>query len=340
MGPKLKYWDEFYSQSFANTTTLNPPPTLTPSKKKTKTDTKKPPKKAASTKQTKTTSTLKPISNALKQHWYNLYNGSGPVANSIKSSLSALVTGAKSSLSALAAKKIIKKPFSKAITAAIVDTITVKGLPNYVKTANNVIQPFSKWEHLLHDHEKKALKDYTGLSYYLVNEYMRTGKFHEEISPEVQLKTKFTIRDMASAITKAPPTKGDLYVYRGMSAPSTNWKTFQVGDILTYAKEGFVSTSLDPEISVGFMKLADECCFLVLHLPPNSMAVALSQISEFEEEKEVLLPPESKFEITSINENILTDKNDSKTHTVRVIRATLKWQPGVCVDEPPAPLYV
>lgn len=83
---------------------------------------------------------------------------------------------------------------------------------------------------------------------------------------------------------RVPKTKKEFIVYRGTAMRSINpYKTY-------------VSTSLNKSVARNFMDF-NECCLYRIIIPKGSSVLPLFSISEFKEEKEVLLKRGSRFRI-------------------------------------------
>lgn len=132
---------------------------------------------------------------------------------------------------------------------------------------------------------KKSLKWYTTPKYKDFNRRMREGK---ELTPE-QKKHKKNINNAFDVID---PIEENITVYRGLKINDP--KDFQQFD------KGFVSTSLEIEVTENFVNKEKKCCVAEILVPKGSKALFLINISEADEAEVLLSNKKGKFKITGI----------------------------------------
>lgn len=156
------------------------------------------------------------------------------------------------------------------------------------------------WE--LTDPELKALQEYVGISYSYINGKLRTGI--NTLGPKSRDKLPAWIDAIDSALAKSSVPK-DVAVFRGLLSSATarfaNLKSPNdlVGKIIT--DSGFISTSLDPLIAVGFAAAPSTGTVagtvFELRVPKGSRGAYLGGYDFAKGEKELLLPRGSKFRV-------------------------------------------
>jgi hypothetical protein len=102
---------------------------------------------------------------------------------------------------------------------------------------------------------------------------------------------KLFINDLFSIIKNAPKNSKQMVVYRGVR----NQFFMQKSERDIYRNVGFVSTSLDIDIAKEFQKPVSQhddvkCCIQRVLLPKGTISIVLFPLSNFQDEKEVLLP--------------------------------------------------
>lgn len=143
---------------------------------------------------------------------------------------------------------------------------------------------YSDWREGLSAKQDAALAFYQSPGYELMNGSLRG---HSLSAPAADLtRAKEAIKNLDSAITKAPPLKESLLVHRGLSAEQ--FGALAKGDIVT--DSGFTSVSLTPGSGTKGAATA------VIELPPGMRAAAGRT-------KELILPRGTKFKVKSYKKN-------------------------------------
>lgn len=98
--------------------------------------------------------------------------------------------------------------------------------------------------------------------------------------------------DFLNVVNKFPKLEDEITVYRGVTTKE---------GIYTHGNE-FLSTSYDKFVTNKF-KVAHGCCELNIKLKPGVKAIYMVPISQFPNEREILIVPPFKFHIDSIENN-------------------------------------
>jgi hypothetical protein len=100
--------------------------------------------------------------------------------------------------------------------------------------------------------------------------------------------------EFKNIVNKAPKLTDELIVYRGVETQyySTDGKNFESAT--------YISTSIDPNVSIRFSKATTGCCVKKMILKPGTRAIFMQPISRYKQEAEVLIPAMTKLAI--INE--------------------------------------
>jgi hypothetical protein len=101
------------------------------------------------------------------------------------------------------------------------------------------------------------------------------------------------VDDLNRIIRNAPVLKRPMTVYRGVK--DDYYLKGLTGNV--YVTNGFVSTSLDPNIAQDFQE-DSECCLKRITIMPGTHVIPLMSLSQFPHEKEILIGSNSKFYVT------------------------------------------
>lgn len=120
-----------------------------------------------------------------------------------------------------------------------------------------------------------------------------TDVFREEV-------LKLFIEDLTNIIVNAPTNSKTMVVYRGVR--NNFYITNSTKDV--YQNLGFVSTSLDIEVAKEFQRPVSpeddvKCCIQRVLLPKGTHAITLFPLSNFQDEKEVLLPTGTFYKLNN-----------------------------------------
>lgn len=205
--------------------------------------------------------------------------------------------------------EILKKPEEKQFANAIFNKLLKRkrSLLEYAKVKaieaiqENVLKRKEKYvvgyenvktPQVLSNEEKNAIYGYTVADYQEINKYLRGEKLPYLIEEEQEgLKVKSNM--LVKALRKLPAYKGT--VYRGTElddASILTIMTMKPGDLI-YMK-AFTSTSLLKEKASGF---STDVLFEIKSLTGRQV----SHISEYPEENEVVLSPDTRYEISEIS---------------------------------------
>jgi hypothetical protein len=132
----------------------------------------------------------------------------------------------------------------------------------------------------------EAVKNYTGLSFSRINKILRDMKGGIERMHKGD-KTKQEIMSIDALFSLVDPLTEPITLYRGV-----RFEGFTKEDY------GFISTSYDIYQALRYTN--PECCLMVINVPVGTRCIFVEKISQYEEEREVLLPRNGKFVLTSV----------------------------------------
>lgn len=156
--------------------------------------------------------------------------------------------------------------------------------------------------------EKQAVSRYTNDEQYKeINGYFR-GK-QGDISPENQR----AVQELDSALGKSTLAENTV-VYRGMTMTPDLRKKFKPGT--TFVDSAYISTSLSQAKAESFSGGADTAVIRI-KAPKGTNALAVETISEYADEKEIILPRNSRIVVTKV-----TESDDGRTYIdAKVLRS-------------------
>lgn len=147
----------------------------------------------------------------------------------------------------------------------------------------------------LSEEEDRALYFYsTDAGNFDINRYMN-GKREDLYNTEKEILRNIGI--IRRIFDKKPQSNRAFTVFRGDN--NTKGSRLNVGDVVTFWENMFVSTSTDPWVALKFVpwKTGPHCCFYRIELPKGSVAVPIDNSSAYTKEREILLPPGMVFKV-------------------------------------------
>ena len=155
------------------------------------------------------------------------------------------------------------------------------------------IEKQKKYFDSLPNHIQQILKDYTGQSYEIINEYLRTGYLNNNMlkllkkynTSESDLNSVFY--DATNAILNAPVTENSIIVYR----KNKDKKHFDGIENNIYENRGILSTSYSTRKWSGQF-------WNIITIPKGYSCLYAEYFSYNKGEKEILLPDKSMYYIT------------------------------------------
>jgi hypothetical protein len=142
-----------------------------------------------------------------------------------------------------------------------------------------------------------AINTYTGSMYRDINGLLRGKKDFND--PEYEKEVQDIADKASEGLRSLPDYKGETY--RGTSLDNSLIAKMKVGG--TYSDKGFLSTSSDPKIADAFNGgNAGVGKTAVLFTIDGKHGKDISKASSYDDEKEILFNPNSKFKITSMEE--------------------------------------
>ncbi|MCK9154646.1 MAG: ADP-ribosyltransferase domain-containing protein [Paludibacteraceae bacterium] len=175
--------------------------------------------------------------------------------------------------------------FAKEKAIELVQENVLKRKEKYIVGPGMVKEPA-----VMSNKERNAIYEYTGVDYQKINKYLRGETTEDSVfSPELKGKSSLLVH----ALRKLPAFKGTVYRGTELDDPSIlTIMTMKPGDLI-YMKS-FTSSSISKDKAKGFS--AD-----VLFEIETTTGRDVSHISEYPTEEEVILSPDTRYEITEIS---------------------------------------
>jgi len=189
-----------------------------------------------------------------------------------------------------------------------------------IKTLSDKSAAFLKDQTQLNPDMIKTLEIYTGPGYKKINKVLRETKGNIDSLPESD-ETKKDIMLIDKLFSRADPITEPITLYRGVGREAYTTKQ-------DYA---FISASCEIETAVVFTNLYNlelekkkgerrTCCLIEINVPVGTRCIFLEEISLNPGEKEVLLPRNGKFILTSVG--LSTDSSNLDTYFVTFVPHT------------------
>jgi len=123
----------------------------------------------------------------------------------------------------------------------------------------------------------------------------KNQEYKEQIPSEAYIDAaKMFVDDLKRIINNSPPINEETIVYRGSKTlyySTTNLETFK--------NNTFMSTSYSISSPVNFINERFKCCIKKIILKPGAKALFMDCITQYDQENEILLPPDTEFKIVS-----------------------------------------
>ena len=202
---------------------------------------------------------------------------------------------------------LIKKIFQSAMAGTSQnEVITFQKTPEYLKEImKNKDTSFYNTNNTPLSNDDYVINLYTGSSYRYINNYLRNGKISE--GPYSEMEIKSWVWCLHRALTKNKSNvPNNSIVYRGIKTKFP--ENLGIGTKFIFSE--FVSTSDDQNVAYGFR---GDTLFIIRienNNNPNYYCNKIDKISQFKNEKEVLITSNCTFQITKkINRNENNNKN-------------------------------
>lgn len=185
---------------------------------------------------------------------------------------------------------------------------------------------YKEWKDSLESLDKDIIYKYTDTSYEYMNyilrnnieESIRKQLLKEPLLSETSYFKKFAEykmnNDVLINILGRYTTENSFKVFRGMkhmmSNNDTPYPTLKVGDITTIDK-GFTSTTTNIEVTAGFVNSTyNDNVILEINIPKGkNVGAYVAEYSEYPDEKEFLLKPNTKFKVLNISKENIDEDN-------------------------------
>jgi hypothetical protein len=152
----------------------------------------------------------------------------------------------------------------------------------------------------------EALKSYTGFGFSRINKILRDTKGNIESIDEGD-KTKREVMLIDALFSLADPLTEPITLYRGVRL-----------EAFTKEDYGFISTTYNIQQASNYANL--KCCIMEINVPVGTRCIFVEKISHYEHEKEVLLPRNGKFVLTSVGRS--EDPNQKDRYFITFIPNT------------------
>ncbi len=186
---------------------------------------------------------------------------------------------------------------------------------------------------------KAALEFYSGSGSEAINAVLRgtynANDFRNKIAENLD-ELRYEIRLIRGSFRRVDPVINDTIVYRFMENCSF-LEQFGPGDKFTI--DGFISTSIDSTVVRTLMVSHNiHSCVMVIKIPKGAKALYIRQISDVEDEEEVLLPHASVFLVKDVSKVSVNRENDQvfffeppndKSKTILVLTVDLIGEPDL-----------
>lgn len=183
--------------------------------------------------------------------------------------------------------KIIKKEDDKQLTDKQLRDIC-EYLNSYVLNAQNIVNHHN---YIIQQNLSGMIQYYSMQGSYILNEYLR----NESIEKSDYLDE--IVRKLSNAIYNSPKFDKDIYLYRFIEQDF-------LGDIKiggTYSDKGFMSCTRDQFYKLNKDNNTFGWNLMKIKLPKEFSALCIETISQFPNEQEVILPPNTVLKLQSKN---------------------------------------
>ncbi|WP_187364856.1 minor capsid protein, partial [Nosocomiicoccus massiliensis] len=159
---------------------------------------------------------------------------------------------------------------------------------------------YNEWKDNLSETDLKAIKEYTGTRYDLMNTLLREGPQSQldRGIPQYSIDRYFKMIENTKEAISHYETEDDLKVFRGIRGSLPFTEELKPGDI-TIIDKAFMSTSLDEEVTKKFMD--EEGILFEIDIPKGIKTGSyMEDVAYFDNEHEFLLQPNTKFKVKDI----------------------------------------
>ena len=175
-----------------------------------------------------------------------------------------------------------------------------------------------KWKSSLTSEEDFAIRSYTGIGYFNVNNALRgvLGNINSPVALTGGMTVGAIARDMDSALAKST-VRLPFTTYRGVDNRFTQLQNLlkagdgAIGSVLT--DKGFVSTTLDRETRT-------DNNIMRIRVPAGAKGAYVESITSSSGEQEFILPRNSRFRVTGVTRPQLTGGSYQTTFDVDLIK--------------------
>lgn len=178
-----------------------------------------------------------------------------------------------------------------------IDTKTEQTTDATIRTNNydDAIVNQEKWINGLSEHQKSTVSDYTDMSYWETNDFLRNNRLNGMQKSELEKR----VSDLEELLSKAPKYQGETH--RGIGMDKDSYESFKkaVKSSDVYYDKAFMSTTHDSEESKLFAEEGDYTVQIKIN---GRNGVPIDKLSNSPHEKEVIYNRNTKFKILKVEE--------------------------------------
>jgi hypothetical protein len=163
----------------------------------------------------------------------------------------------------------------------------------------------------LEDEQRQAMALYTGNGHKNINKSLRGAPPPPlEETPGVDLdEVELFAETVTDVVAGAPPLQQSITVFRGTDARAFGLSEgADARDLIgaEFTDKGIISTSLSEEIAFNFADGRSNMAVLRVSVPAGQRALSVKKLTIEDSEFEVMLPPNTRFRITDIDDRGMT----------------------------------
>jgi hypothetical protein len=144
---------------------------------------------------------------------------------------------------------------------------------------------------------KDSINNYTLNAYTAVNTKLRNNEKLLKIEQDI-------LDDIDYAFKNVPPTSSQITLYRAVNSSHPVYQHDKLEGFNPKKMTSVISATYDIESTGEFYNDKTKCCILVITVPAGSRILPIENISEFKEEREILLNRNGAYYITGRGERI------------------------------------
>lgn len=167
----------------------------------------------------------------------------------------------------------------------------------------------------LSENIKDSIRNYTLNAYMAINTKLRNNEKLLKIEQDI-------LDDIDYAFKNVPPISSQITLYRAINSSHPVYKDDKLEGFNPKKMVSVISATYDIESTGEFYSDKTKCCMLVITVPAGSRILPIENISEFKDEREILLNRNGAYYITGRGERIYefhTEKDTVFTYYITYI---------------------